>query len=269
MLMQQLDIQKQAEKIAQMLGSRVVLDELLAPSRTQSSRHLNPLLEHSLASLIDHTLLKAEATPAEVNQLCIEARTHGFGTVCLNTCYLEVATKLLEGSNTRPIAVVGFPLGAMHHEGKAFETRLAIELGAQEIDMVIRVGALIEGAFGAVLDDIQSVVHASQNRPVKVILETCLLSPEQIIQGSLLTRLGGAQFVKTSTGFSKGGATVDAVKLMRMTVGTDFGVKASGGIRTHEDAITMITAGANRLGTSNSVAIVSDQGASPSPTGGY
>ncbi|MBI2375000.1 MAG: deoxyribose-phosphate aldolase [Deltaproteobacteria bacterium] len=209
-----------------------------------------------VAPLIDHTLLKPEATRDEVKKLCEEARKYGFATVCLNSAHIRYAASLLEGSTVKPIAVVGFPLGAGQTAAKAFETREAIRAGAKEIDMVVNVGALKSKDYGYVLADIAAVVAAAGNKPVKVILETSKLSRDEKIVACALSKAAGAAFVKTSTGFGGGGATPEDIALMREVVGSDMGVKASGGIRTIDDADRMVQAGANRLGASASVEIV-------------
>ncbi|MFZ9594749.1 MAG: deoxyribose-phosphate aldolase [Bdellovibrionia bacterium] len=210
----------------------------------------------SLAQLIDHTLLKPDATRAEIEQLCREAMEYGFATVCINPSHLDWAAQLLKGSSVKPIAVVGFPLGASSSSSKAFEAQDAIARGAQEIDMVIHIGALKERNFALVYDDIKKVVEASSPIPVKVILETCQLDQEQKIIACALAKTAGAAYVKTSTGFGKSGATPEDIRLMRRVVGPEMGVKASGGIRTEADALKMIEAGASRIGASASVDIV-------------
>jgi deoxyribose-phosphate aldolase len=212
---------------------------------------------------IDHTILKPEATPDQIETLCNEAVQFRFASVCVNPVYVPLARRLVDGSGVLVCCVVGFPLGATLTLAKAEETRLALEAGAQEIDMVIPVGLLIGGDFQAVLDDITAVVetchpHGAQ---VKVILETALLNRQQKIMGCLLARTAGAEFVKTSTGFGPGGATVEDVDLMRRVVGPQMGVKASGGIRSLDDAQAMLAAGATRLGTSSGVKIVQQAGA--------
>jgi len=209
-----------------------------------------------IARLIDHTLLKPDATRAELVKLCEEARTHRFASVCINTTWVTLAVELLKGSGVMTICVVGFPLGAATTRAKAGETREAIQNGAAEIDMVVNLGLLKGGDHDAVYDDIRAVVEAAQGRPVKVILETHLLTREQKIAACALSKAAGAAFVKTSTGFSGGGATAEDIALMRSVVGPDMGVKASGGVRTADDARKMVAAGANRLGASASVAIV-------------
>lgn len=214
---------------------------------------------------IDHTLLKPEATEADIIALCSEAREYGFYSVCVNSSYVALAAMELAGSETKVCAVVGFPLGAMELNSKAFEADQACLQGASEIDMVIHVGALKEGRFEYVANDIAAVVSvaADYDAKVKVILETCLLTKEEIVKACELAVMAGADFVKTSTGFSTGGATAEDVALMRETVGDRAQVKASGGIRDIEKAREMIAAGADRLGTSASIAIV--KGAAPNP----
>lgn len=212
--------------------------------------------KYELARWIDHTLLKPDATEAEIETLCKEAAEHSFASVCVNPINVAQSRKMLRGSKVKVCTVIGFPLGATFPEIKAAETRAAIENGAQEIDMVINVGALKSGNYDLVEKDIRAVVRASGRRVVKVILETCLLTDDEKIKACVLCKEAGADFVKTSTGFSKGGATVKDVALMRKVVGTKMGVKASGGVRSYEDACEMIQSGATRLGASASVAIV-------------
>ncbi|MGZ6311691.1 MAG: deoxyribose-phosphate aldolase [Bdellovibrionota bacterium] len=212
--------------------------------------------DDSLASKIDHTLLKPDATREEIQRVCEEARKYHFATVCVNSAYAGMVAELLRGSVTKAIAVVGFPLGAGSTASKAFEAREAIRAGAQEIDMVINVGALKSRDYALVLEDIRQVVDASKPYGVKVILETSSLNEDQKIIGCALSKAAGAAFVKTSTGFGSGGATTEDIALMRRVVGPEIGVKASGGIRNYEDAAKMIAAGASRIGASASVAIV-------------
>ncbi|HEY4238483.1 MAG TPA: deoxyribose-phosphate aldolase [Kofleriaceae bacterium] len=209
-----------------------------------------------LAKLIDHTLLKPEATRDEVTKLCAEAKQHRFASVCVNTTWVPLCKALLAGTDVMVCAVVGFPLGAMEPGAKAYEARNAVRQGAKEIDMVINIGALKSRDYETVFEDICKVVKSSAPAGVKVILETSALDTEQKIIGCTLAKLAGAAFVKTSTGFGKGGATVEDVEMMRRIVGNDVGVKASGGVRTAEDVLKMATAGANRIGASASVAIV-------------
>lgn len=214
------------------------------------------LSNQEVARRIDHTLLKADATRADHVKLCEEARAHRFASVCINTTWVPLCKQLLQGSGVMTICVVGFPLGAATTRAKAAETREAIANGADEIDMVVNLGLLKSGDHNAVFDDIRGVVEAAAGRPVKVILETHLLTREQKIATCALSKAAGAAFVKTSTGFSGGGATVEDIRLMRQVVGPDMGVKASGGVRNTADAHAMIGAGATRIGASASVAIV-------------
>lgn len=210
-----------------------------------------------LEKYIDHTILKAETTEEQVKLICDEAKEHGFMSVCVNACYAEYVSRQLKGTDVKTCVVVGFPLGSTLSEVKAFETKAAIEKGADEIDMVINVGALKDKKDDYVLKDIKAVVEASNGKAlVKVIIETCLLTEEEKIRACQLSVKAGADFVKTSTGFSTGGATVEDIALMRKTVGPDLGVKASGGVRNFADAKAMIDAGATRIGASKSVAIV-------------
>lgn len=211
-----------------------------------------------VASLIDHTLLKPEAKLDDICKVCHEARQHGFASVCINPYWVSVVAAELSGSPVKVCTVVGFPLGANTSAIKQAEAQQAIQDGAQEIDMVLNVGALRSGQYDAVEADIRGVVEVSHaaGAIVKVILETCLLDDRQKIAASLLARSAGADFVKTSTGFSTGGATVADVALMRLAVGPDLGVKASGGIRSLEDLQKMVAAGATRVGASASVNIV-------------
>ena len=215
---------------------------------------------NTLAGMIDHTLLKADATPDQVITLCNEARENHFASVCVNSCWVRLCAENLRGSNVKVCSVVGFPLGAMIPEAKAFEAECAIENGANEIDMVINVGALKSKDYRMVAKDIRCVVESAHRSGalVKVILETCLLTDEEKIIACLISKTTEADFVKTSTGFSTGGATVEDVALMRRVVGEDMGVKASGGIRTKEDAEKMIAAGATRIGASSGVKIVNE-----------
>lgn len=206
---------------------------------------------------IDHTLLKPAATRADIAKLCAEAKEYRFASVCVNSAHIAEVAAALAGTDVAPCCVVGFPLGAMETEAKAFEAARAAALGAKEIDMVMDIGAAKEGDFARVEADISAVVSAIQGRAkLKVILECCLLTDEEKTAACLAAKRAGADFVKTSTGFSTGGATEHDVALMRAAVGDDMGVKASGGIRTQEDALRMIAAGASRIGASAGIAIV-------------
>jgi deoxyribose-phosphate aldolase len=219
--------------------------------------------------MIDHTLLKPEATRDEVVKLCEEARKHHFASVCVNTTWAGVCKAMLAGSDVLVCCVVGFPLGAMAPTAKAYEAREAVRQGAREIDMVINIGALKSRDYETVFEDICRVVKASAPAGVKVILETSALTEEEKIIACAMSKLAGAAFVKTSTGFGKGGATVEDIQLMRRIVGGELGVKASGGVRTADDALKMAAAGANRLGASASVAIVSGGGGGDGKSKGY
>lgn len=207
--------------------------------------------------MIDHTLLKADATKEMVEKLCKEAREYGFAAVCINPSYIKLSKELLKDSEVKVATVIGFPLGANIKEVKAFEAKNAIENGADEVDMVINIGALKNKDYNLVREDIEAVVDESKDRAiVKVIIETCLLTDEEKVMACKLAKEAGADFVKTSTGFSTGGATVEDVKLMKDTIGDDLRIKASGSVRDYEGAKAMIEAGASRIGASSSVAIV-------------
>lgn len=210
-----------------------------------------------IAKLIDHTILKPEATKEQIKRLCKEAKEYGFASVCVNSSYVSYCAELLNDSDVAVCTVIGFPLGAMSTVGKAAETRQAVIDGADEVDMVIHVGMLKSGDLEYVENDIRAVVEAAGNTTlVKVILENCLLTKEEIVTACEICKKAGADFVKTSTGFSTGGALEEDVLLMRKTVGEEMGVKAAGGIRSAEAAGKMIEAGANRIGTSSGIKIV-------------
>ena len=213
-------------------------------------------LINNLAAYIDHTLLKPEAALKDVEKLCAEARDHNFHAVCVNGSWVIQARHFLDACDVKVATVVGFPLGATDSDTKRFETEAAIDNGAQEIDVVINIGRLKDGDDQYVLRELSDVVEAAAERPVKVIIETCLLTNAEKIRACRIVLEAGAQFVKTSTGFSTGGATIADVKLLREIVGEKFGVKAAGGIRDTATALAMIEAGATRLGTSSGVAIV-------------
>ena len=210
-----------------------------------------------LASMIDHTLLKPDATREDIEKLCQEAAQFCFASVCVNPNWVPLCAQMLRGTGVKVCTVIGFPLGAHMPDVKAYEARRAVEQGATEVDMVINIGALKSRDYALVENDIRGVVQAAgKDIVVKVILETSLLTRDEKVMGSTLAKAAGADFVKTSTGFSTGGATVEDVRRMRETVGPDVGVKASGGIRTPEDARAMVEAGASRIGASASVKIV-------------
>ncbi|MBM6931212.1 deoxyribose-phosphate aldolase [[Clostridium] spiroforme] len=210
--------------------------------------------------LIDHTLLKADATKAEVTQVLAEALKYDFASVCIQPCHVSYAAQYLKGSDVKVCTVIGFPLGANTSAVKAFETADAIQNGADEIDMVINIGALKDGQDETVLNDIVAVVQAAQDKTVKVILETCLLSEEEIVKACQLCMQAKADFVKTSTGFSTGGATIENVRIMKAAIDDTMQVKAAGGIRTYEDLIKMVEAGASRIGTSAGCSIMQKKG---------
>ena len=212
----------------------------------------------NLARMIDHTLLKPDATQKEIEKLCAEAKQYAFASVCINPSYVKLCAKLLRDTNIKVCTVIGFPLGATSSAVKAFETDNAIKDGAHEVDMVINVGMLKSGEHKYVEEDILSVVNSAHSSGVltKVIIETGLLTDEEKVEACLLAKKAGADFVKTSTGFSKGGATIGDIALMRKVVGPELGVKASGGVRSREDALALIASGANRIGASASVKIV-------------
>lgn len=215
---------------------------------------------HDWASLIDHTLLKPEATEADIRKLCQEAVEFGFASVCVNPAWVKKAAEFLQGSDVPVCTVIGFPLGATLPDVKAFEARRAIFNGAREVDMVINIGALKSGDDCLVEDDIKAVVEAAHENGIlcKVIIETALLTDEEKVRACLASKNAGADFVKTSTGFAKGGATADDVALMRQTVGKGLGVKASGGVKGIEDARAMFEAGATRIGASVGVKIAQE-----------
>ena len=209
-----------------------------------------------LNKYIDHTLLKQDATVEQIDRLLSEAKDYDFASVCVNPCWVAHAKSGLENTDVKVCTVVGFPLGATTSAVKAFETKEAIQNGADEIDMVINVGALKSGNADLVESDIRAVVEASRDKLVKVIIEACLLTDEEKVLACQLAQKAGADFVKTSTGFSTGGATLPDVQLMRQTVGPDMGVKAAGGARSYADAVAFVETGATRIGTSSGVAIL-------------
>lgn len=224
--------------------------------KMKSDTKKTALTSKELARFIDHTLLKPEATPDQIKKLCEEAKKHSFASVCVNPTNVALAAKLLEGSIVKVCTVIGFPLGANTSFVKAAETRDAIANGADEIDMVINVGALKAQNYKQVQNDIEAVVEAANGNLVKVIIETCLLTDDEKVKACELSKKAGADFVKTSTGFNKSGATPEDIALMRKTVGAKMGVKASGGVRDTAAALAMIKNGATRIGASASIAII-------------
>jgi deoxyribose-phosphate aldolase len=217
--------------------------------------------DKAIAGMIDHTLLKPEATVQQIEQLCSEAKQFGFASVCINPSYVKLCARLLRDTAVKVCTVIGFPLGATSTEAKTFEAERAIQDGAREIDMVINVGMLKSAEYKYVENDIASVARAAKRNGalLKVIIETGLLTDEEKVKACLIAKNAGANFVKTSTGFAKGGATAGDIALMRRVVGPSLGVKASGGVRTHEDARTLIESGADRIGASASVMIVTGE----------
>lgn len=222
-------------------------------------------IETDLARMIDHTLLKPEATKEQIIQLCNEAKKYNFASVCINPCYVSLCSKLLRDTSVKVCTVIGFPLGATSTPTKSFEAEHALRDGARELDMVINIGMLKSGEYNYVENDIFAVVTTARryNALVKVIIETALLTDEEKVKACILAKRAGADFVKTSTGFSKGGATVGDVALMRKVVGSAMGVKASGGVRTREEALAMVASGADRIGASASVKIIGEDTDSP------
>ncbi|HJU90878.1 MAG TPA: deoxyribose-phosphate aldolase [Gemmatimonadaceae bacterium] len=270
------EINRLAQRIAEELARRDVARSALAsssgavstsPAPASASRFPLPASRSSrIADYIDHTLLKPEATAAEIDKLCDEAKEHRFAAVCVNPVWVARCVARLKGSGVKVATVIGFPLGASMPEIKAAEAKVAVEQGADELDMVAAIGHIKSGDWQHVARDIESVVRAASGRVVKVILESALLSPLDIVKASALAREMGAGFVKTSTGFSAaGGATAEAVALMRLAVGDALGVKASGGVRDCETALRMIAAGASRIGTSSGVAMTQCLGPGPLP----
>ncbi|QAT49105.1 deoxyribose-phosphate aldolase [Caproiciproducens sp. NJN-50] len=209
-----------------------------------------------IAGKIDHTMLKADATTETVKRYCAEARKYGFASVCVNSCHVPLVASELKGSKINTCCVVGFPLGAMLTSAKAFEAAEAVKNGAAEVDMVINIGGIKDRNWDFVQADIAAVVKASKPAIVKVIIETCLLTEEEKVKACELAEAGGADFVKTSTGFSAGGATLEDIRLMRKTVGNRLRIKASGGIRTPEFAKELIEAGADRIGAGNGMILL-------------
>jgi deoxyribose-phosphate aldolase len=255
-----ISLQEKIESVKQMLA------ELFGPIHTPSGTFV-PVSEDNLAQTIDHTLLKPEATSQAIETLCQEAIRYQFKSVCVNPVFVKQAAAILHGKGPLVCTVIGFPLGANTTQIKILEAKHAVEEGATEVDTVLPIGRLKEKEFRAVYEDIRGVVEAVRGMAkVKVIIEACLLTEEEKIAACLLSQLAGADFVKTSTGFSTGGATVADVELMRKTVGPFMGVKASGGVRTREDALRMLQAGATRIGASAGIAIV---GGNRSETSGY
>jgi deoxyribose-phosphate aldolase len=266
-------MKRQTKSSAASLESRIhelvvqLKDESLpAAAKLSTARKPPPGSGRSLARRIDHTILKPESTLKQVLAVCAEAREHEFASVCVHSHWLPEVVRALKGSRTLPIAVVGFPHGSMLPEAKAAETRMAVKAGAREIDMVVNLGRLKSRDWKMVFEDIRGVVKAAGKFPVKVILETGLLTDDEKVATGVLCELAGAAFVKTSTGFATGGATVEDIRMLRRILNSKVRLKASGGIRTREFAEALVDAGADRLGASSSVAIV--EGSSPAQAPG-
>ena len=259
----------QAREIRAKLTAGATADDLLAASCEPLVANPVPGVDESLAAVIDHTLLKPECTLAQFTQLCQEALDYRFGAVCVPTAWLPAARALLRGDNGQPraslVVVVGFPHGNCATRLKADSAAHARQAGATDIDMVLNIGALKSGNYAAAMADVAEVAKAAAPVSLKVIIETALLTDDEIVTACLISEAAGAGWVKTSTGFSGGGATLPHVKLMRETVGDRLKVKASGGVRTADDARAMLAAGANRIGTSSGIAIVTGG----SSSGGY
>lgn len=239
---------------------RQVTEEICSKygAQTQTPAASDGYTPADMAKYIDHTYLKPEASVNEIRKICDEAKKYHCASVCVNPSYIQYVAQQLEGSGVTPCCVIAFPFGTSTPEAKAFEASDAASKGAREIDMVINVGAIKSGDWLLVKRDIEGVVNAVKGRAkVKVIIEACLLTDEEKVKACTVAKLAGAAFVKTSTGYSTGGATVEDVRLMRETVGPEMGVKASGGVRTYDDAVAMLKAGANRLGCSSTMKIVS------------
>lgn len=249
-------VERIAEEVYRKIASEMNVPSGFAPFSSLSNVNSNS----SIASMIDHTLLKPDATAEQVTKICMEAREYKFASVCVNTCHVPLVSKLLSGSGVKTCCVVGFPLGAMTTRAKVEETKEAIENGANEVDMVINIGALKSGDYDYVKKDIEAIVNAVRGKAIlKVIIESCLLTDEEKVKACTLSKMAGADFVKTSTGFSTGGATVEDIMLMRQTVGPNLGVKASGGVKDYKTALAMKNAGATRIGTSSGVQIVQSE----------
>lgn len=247
-----MDINEIIKQVTEEICSKYAVDSV--PS---ASSEFTPA---GMAKYIDHTLLKPEATIEDIRAICDEAKKYHVASVCVNPSYIQFVASQLEGSGVTPCCVIGFPLGATTPEVKAFEASNAADHGAREVDMVINIGAVKSRDWMLVKRDIEAVVNSVRGRAlVKVIIECCLLTDEEKVKACTVAKLAGADFVKTSTGFSTGGATVEDVALMRQTVGPEMGVKASGGVRSYDDAVAMVKAGANRLGASSGKKIVTGE----------
>ena len=250
-----MEIDKLIEKIAEEVYRKVTSE---AKAGSDIKGYINS--GSTLASMIDHTMLKPAAAAEKIVKICREAREYKFASVCVRSSYASLVTETLDGSGVKTCCVIGFPLGAASTRSKIEETRDAVANGANEVDMVINIGALKSGNWDFVKKDVEAVVSAAKGKAlVKVIIETCLLTDEEKVKACTVSKIAGADFVKTSTGFSTGGAKVEDVKLMRQVVGPGIGVKASGGVRDYKTAMAMVNAGANRIGTSSGIAIVKNE----------
>lgn len=233
-----------------------ITDEILSKVSSEKNSRSEQAGEMDIAGYLDDTLLKADAAPEQVIAICKEAKEYKTASVCVNSWYVPLVAKELAGSGVKTCCVIGFPLGACSANAKSAETFEAVQKGAEEVDMVVNIGAVKAGDWQYVKQDIEGVVAAAGKALVKVIIETCLLTDEEKVKVCTVAKLAGADFVKTSTGFSTGGATVEDIRLMRQTVGSDMGVKASGGVRDYQTAKAMIDAGATRIGTSSAKGIL-------------
>lgn len=233
-----------------------ITDEILSKVSSEKNSRSEQAGEMDIAGYLDDTLLKADAAPEQVIAICKEAKEYKTASVCVNSWYVPLVAKELAGSGVKTCCVIGFPLGACSANAKSAETFEAVQKGAEEVDMVVNIGAVKAGDWQYVKQDIGGVVAAAGKALVKVIIETCLLTDEEKVKVCTVAKLAGADFVKTSTGFSTGGATVEDIRLMRQTVGPDMGVKASGGVRDYQTAKAMIDAGATRIGTSSAKGIL-------------
>lgn len=251
-------IKKVMEETNAGISSEIKGDETKIRDTLNNTPELNKSI--NLAAMIDHTLLKPDATVEQIRKICMEAREYKFASVCVNSTHVPFVSEILKGSGVKTCSVVGFPLGAMSTRAKYEETKDVVENGATEVDMVINIGSAKAGDWDKVKTDIEAVVNAAKGKAlVKVIIETCLLTDEEKVKVCDISKMAGAHFVKTSTGFSTGGATVNDIKLMRQVVGPNMGVKASGGVKDYKAAMDMINAGASRIGTSSGIAIVQSE----------
>ncbi len=258
-----MEIEKLIEKIAEEVYRKVAAEMGTADAAGNTVIAVNSGNNGGtdIAALIDHTLLKPDATAEQVRKLCQEAREYRFASVCVNPAFIPLVSEMLRGSGVKACSVIGFPLGATTTGAKEEETREVIGYGAAEVDMVVNVGAAKAGDWDYVKKDIEAVVNAARGKAlVKVIIETCLLTDEEKVKACAASKMAGADFVKTSTGFSTGGATVEDIRLMRQVVGPNMGVKASGGVKDYKTAMAMVNAGASRIGTSSGISIVKNAG---------